>query len=131
MSKSYSIAEARDHLAKIVHSVEDSSHVFLTRRGKPVAVLVSAETFDELTQGRSSYWQAIEKFRSDFDLPKLDISRGEVFRGLRDPSPGRAPFVDGQIAAISAVNGLVLVTGNTKDYERFRGLNIENWLDRA
>jgi len=37
------------------------------------------------------------------------------------------PFVDGQIAAIAAVNGLILVTANLADYEPFSGLTIENW----
>ena len=39
------------------------------------------------------------------------------------------PFVDGQIAAIAAVNGLVLVTANTEDFQHFRGLHVENWRE--
>ena len=38
------------------------------------------------------------------------------------------PFVDGQIAAIAAVNDLVLITRNQSDYQEFRGLKIENWF---
>jgi tRNA(fMet)-specific endonuclease VapC len=38
-----------------------------------------------------------------------------------------APFVDGQIAAIAHTNGLVLVTANTKDFSRFKDLEVENW----
>lgn len=38
-----------------------------------------------------------------------------------------APFVDGQIAAIAQVHGLVLVTTNHKDFARFKGLRVENW----
>jgi tRNA(fMet)-specific endonuclease VapC len=37
------------------------------------------------------------------------------------------PFVDGQIAAIAHMHGLVLVTTNDKDFSRFKGLVIENW----
>ncbi|MFO0695910.1 MAG: type II toxin-antitoxin system VapC family toxin [Polyangiales bacterium] len=37
------------------------------------------------------------------------------------------PFVDGQIAAIARTRGLVLVTANTKDFERFEGLRLEDW----
>lgn len=37
------------------------------------------------------------------------------------------PFVDGQIASIASVNDLVLVTANTKDFKRFRGLRLEDW----
>lgn len=41
---------------------------------------------------------------------------------------GEVPsFVDGQIAAIAIVNGLILVTRNTSDFKRFSGLKIENW----
>ena len=43
---------------------------------------------------------------------------------------GAAPsFVDGQIASVAKVNGLVLVTGNVKDFERFAGIEIENWFE--
>jgi tRNA(fMet)-specific endonuclease VapC len=41
-----------------------------------------------------------------------------------------APFVDGQIAAIARVNGLVLATTNDKDFTRFKGLMVENWSKR-
>lgn len=37
------------------------------------------------------------------------------------------PFVDGQIAAIAAVNHLVLVTRNVRDFSGFTGLEIESW----
>jgi tRNA(fMet)-specific endonuclease VapC len=37
------------------------------------------------------------------------------------------PFVDGQIAAIAAVNDLTLVTANVSDYAYFEGVRVENW----
>jgi tRNA(fMet)-specific endonuclease VapC len=40
------------------------------------------------------------------------------------------PFVDGQIAAIAHVHGLVLATTNDKDFARFKGLTIETWSKR-
>lgn len=39
-----------------------------------------------------------------------------------------APFVDGQIAAVAHVHGLVLVTTNKTHFEGFKGLIVENWL---
>ena len=43
-------------------------------------------------------------------------------------SLGQMPaFVDGQIAAIAKVNGLVLVTRNSTDFKKFSGLQLENW----
>jgi tRNA(fMet)-specific endonuclease VapC len=38
------------------------------------------------------------------------------------------PFADGQIAAIAATRGLILVTRNTSDFERYDELHVENWF---
>ena len=41
---------------------------------------------------------------------------------------GKPPsFVDGQIAAITVTNGLILITRNVDDFKRFSGLKVENW----
>ncbi|MFO1420713.1 MAG: type II toxin-antitoxin system VapC family toxin [Candidatus Competibacteraceae bacterium] len=39
------------------------------------------------------------------------------------------PFVDGQIAAIAAIHGLVLVSRNISDFRIFDGLIVENWFE--
>jgi len=36
-------------------------------------------------------------------------------------------FVDGQIASIAKVNGLILVTRNSADFKKFSKLKLENW----
>ena len=41
-----------------------------------------------------------------------------------------APYVDGQIAAIAHVNQLALVTLNTRDFARFKGIVVESWAKR-
>lgn len=38
------------------------------------------------------------------------------------------PFVDGQIAAIAFVHGLVLVTANRKDFRGFGDLETADWM---
>jgi tRNA(fMet)-specific endonuclease VapC len=38
-----------------------------------------------------------------------------------------APYVDGQIAAIAHAHGLVLVTANTEDFSRFKGIKVRDW----
>ena len=55
-------------------------------------------------------WHALERTRL--------VAKGET-----------PPFSDGQIAGIAATQGLILVTRNTSDFERFKGLHIENWFD--
>jgi tRNA(fMet)-specific endonuclease VapC len=42
-----------------------------------------------------------------------------------------APMVDGQIAAIAVVNGLILVTRNTNDFDGYLGIQVENWFTPA
>ncbi|BDM83916.1 type II toxin-antitoxin system VapC family toxin [Acaryochloris marina] len=57
----------------------------------------------------SADWQALERAR----LSKI----------------GQSPsFPDSQIAAIAAVNDLILVTNNVSDYQNFQGVLIENWF---
>ena len=57
---------------------------------------------------RAAEWHAMERARLS--------SRGIT------PS-----FVDGQIAAIAKVNGLILVTRNIDDFEPFSEFKLENW----
>ena len=63
MGKSYSIAEARDNLAAIVHDVEETAAVELTRRGKPVAVLLSVDEYRRLAANKRDLWDAYTEFR--------------------------------------------------------------------
>ncbi|MCC7352334.1 MAG: type II toxin-antitoxin system Phd/YefM family antitoxin [Anaerolineae bacterium] len=88
MPKRYSIAEARNNLAAIVHDVERSALVELTRRGEPVAVLLSMQEYKRLLPRKTGFWQAYMAFRDTTDLQELRIEP-EVFAGLRDSSPGR------------------------------------------
>jgi prevent-host-death family protein len=47
----YSVAQARDRLANLVHQAERGRPIRITRRGKPAAVLISAAEY-ERTHGR-------------------------------------------------------------------------------
>jgi prevent-host-death family protein len=87
MPKDFSIAEARNQLPALVHAAEGGSPVRLTRRGKPVAVLISLQEYERGRARRPDLWQAIADFRKSTDLSDMDVD--EIFRGVRDPSPGR------------------------------------------
>lgn len=88
MIRQYSIAEARNHLAAIVHDLETSYSIQLTRRGKPVAVLLAIEEYERLAAGKSSFWDRYTAFRDAVDLVQMNIDP-TIFQGLRDRSPGR------------------------------------------
>ncbi len=58
-----------------------------------------------------------------------DAARWHAEERARLTRRGRTPpFVDGQIAAVAATNGLTLVTGNTGDFDDFTNLSVENWF---
>jgi len=82
-----SIAEARHDLAAIVHEVEQGTHVEVTRRGAPVAVIVPIADYERAEKGKD-FWKAYLEWRKGVDLRKLRIGRS-FMKGVRDRSPGR------------------------------------------
>jgi len=88
MQKQYSIAEAKNKLPSIIHQVEKGPSVKLTRRGKPVAVLLSINEFERLNISNSGFWNALMSFRQMINSEKLAFSDHD-FEGLRDTSSGR------------------------------------------
>lgn len=86
MKRAVSIAEAKNNLPALVHEAERHP-VVIERRGKRVAVLVSAATYDRLAGGGGDFWAAVQKFRERHDLEKLDL--GSAFDDVRDRAPGR------------------------------------------
>ena len=48
-------------------------------------------------------------------------------RARLEAAGSTAPFVDGQIAAVAAVNDLTLVTADRTRFRRFRKLRVQSW----
>ncbi len=79
--------------------------------------------------------EVIERYLEEVvlsSMPVLDYDREaaewHAVERARLASRGETPaFVDGQIAAIAAVNDLTLVTLNTRDFSRFDGLAVVSW----
>lgn len=88
MTKRYSIAQVRDRLSEVVHEAEAGEKITLTRRGKPVAVLVSQNEFARLRGEAKGFWEAYQTFRQQVGLQRLRIAPS-TFRGLRDKAAGR------------------------------------------
>jgi antitoxin Phd len=88
MQKQFSIAEAKNRLPTIVHSVEKGPSVELTRRGKPVAVLLSIQEYELLSRKYTGFWNAVSEFRRKAENEGIEISERD-FTGLRDLSSGR------------------------------------------
>ena len=85
-----SIAEAKNALTRLIYEAERGEAVPITRHGKPVAVLLSQEAYEQLKsrQQQTDFWQAIQAWRAQasFDWPELTPEEVESWR---DRSPGR------------------------------------------
>ena len=88
MQNQFSISEAKNRLPTIIHYVEKGPYVKLTRRGKPVAVLLSIQEYERLSRKYTGFWKAVSEFRRKIDDEGIDISDSD-FKGLRDLSTGR------------------------------------------
>jgi tRNA(fMet)-specific endonuclease VapC len=101
---------------------------------------IAAPVWHELTYGcrrlpRGRRRTALEAYLRDVvrpSFPNLPYDEAAAsWHGeecARLESVGRpAPFVDGQIAAIAHVHGLVLVTTNETHFKGFKGVTVENW----
>jgi antitoxin Phd len=88
VTERYSIAQARDQLPRLVHHAEAGRLIELTRRGKPVAVLLSMAQYEHFAAHAPSFWDAVVAFRLEHDLREIDLGEAD-FRDLRDPHPGR------------------------------------------
>ncbi len=84
MSKKYSVAAARAALPRILDEVESGNEIELTRRGKPVAVVVSVGEFERISAGRRGFTRAYAVYRSRHEgVERADIAN------LRSSEGGR------------------------------------------
>ncbi len=85
-----SIAEAKTQLTRLIHQAERGETVHITRRGKPVAVLLSEDEYARLRQGQEqrNFWDLIAEMRADPTFEPVDWSQEEV-NSWRDRRPAR------------------------------------------
>jgi prevent-host-death family protein len=88
MAKSYSVADARAHLPDILDDVEAGKEIELTRRGRPVAVVISAEKYEALRGEQSSFAEAYRSFTTRYALDEIGLEP-DSFDSVRDQAPGR------------------------------------------
>ncbi|MFZ1641932.1 MAG: type II toxin-antitoxin system Phd/YefM family antitoxin [Candidatus Contendobacter sp.] len=90
-----SIAEARNQLPALIHQAETGQPVTISRRGKPVAVVLSVAEYERLVTGMQpimpdGWTQLLEIRRKLAETDAFADWSDEAIRSWRDPSPGRA-----------------------------------------
>jgi len=87
MPQRYSVAKALSRLPRIVNTAEAGVEVELTRRGQPVAVLVSHREFERLRGKRLQFRDAYRRF---LETHSLEIGVDDQFaESVRDSTTGR------------------------------------------
>lgn len=115
-------ASVRSRIASLLDDVELST-----------SVITAAELFYGAHGARDSARRAEEarRFLADVDVLGLDLEGAEIYGRLKAQLRAEGQLIadnDLYIASIALRHGLVLLTGNTRHYERLPGLRIENWL---
>jgi prevent-host-death family protein len=88
MPHSYSIAEARSSLPTIIDQAEAGLEIELTRRGKPVAVLVSFRKFERLRAGRPRFGDVYRNFLKKHSLDEVGLE-DDFVASTREKGAGR------------------------------------------
>lgn len=88
MKKHYSVGSARANLPAILDDVQSGRVIEVTRRGQPVAVIMSPAEYATLEPRQSTFGEACAQFRERFAVRESGLDRG-FFQALRDPRPGR------------------------------------------
>ena len=88
MARRYSIADARSRLPTIVDEAQAGHEVELTRRGRPVAIVVSCQTFERLRGRRPQFRDAYRAFVEQHALDEIGLDE-DFPASARDRSAGR------------------------------------------
>ena len=88
MLRQYTVAEARNHLSRVIRDAETQGPVHITRRGRSAVVVLSAREYAQLASPPNGFWAAYQAFRG---REGCDDTWGEGLDAalLRDRSPGR------------------------------------------
>lgn len=88
MASQYSIAQARAKFPAIVSQAESGVPVEVTRRGQPVAVLLSTQEYSRLCGKQESFRHAYREFLGKYNLADVGLD-SHFASSLRDRNPGR------------------------------------------
>jgi len=78
------IAEAKNHLPKLIHNSETEGIIPISRHGKVVAYLVSEKDFRKLVHSSNNFSERLKNFRD-----KNKLSSEDIWKNIRSKETGR------------------------------------------
>ena len=88
MTRKYSVAEARSSLPAIIDQAESGLGIELTRRGKPVAMVISVREFERLRGDGAGFGAAYRRFLETHSLKEIGLD-DDFFASGREKGRGR------------------------------------------
>ena len=88
MAKQVTIAVAKDQLPGIIHEAERGKPIEITRRGKPVAVILSITEYTRIRAGKRGFWDSLQDFLKSGEARAIRAD-SDFTRDVRDRSIGR------------------------------------------
>ena len=84
-----SIAEAKNQFPRLVQQAEAGERVSITRRGRPVAVLLSVQDYERLLNPLPDLAGFLSTWRAQMQAAATSYPEAGEFEQLRDNTPGR------------------------------------------
>ena len=100
-------------------------------------IFISSVTVSELVYGAykskkiEQNLKSLEKFFLPLEVVDFDYKSSYEYAKLRADLEKRGLVIgqlDMQIAAVALANDMILVTNNTREFERIASLKLENWV---
>jgi cellobiose PTS system EIIB component len=85
----YSIEQVQTQFHDIIQAVEHGEAIEITRQGQQVAMLIPMDEYKKLKKEKPGFGAALKKFRQEMIEEGIDLDPDEVFKDVRDRSPGR------------------------------------------
>jgi tRNA(fMet)-specific endonuclease VapC len=96
------------------------------------SIIVAAELrYGCAKSGSRRLLKAVEDLLAEIDVLPFDVPSDTEYGGIRSELEAAGKPIGGNdllIAAHAYATGATIVTANTAEFKRIRGLNVENWL---
>jgi tRNA(fMet)-specific endonuclease VapC len=96
------------------------------------SIIVAAELrYGCAKSGSTRLLKAVEDLLAEIDVLPLDVPADAEYGGIRAELEAAGKPIgsnDFLIAAHAYAAGMTIVTANTAEFKRVRGLNVENWV---
>ena len=96
------------------------------------SIIVAAELrYGCAKSGSTRLRKAVEDLLGEIDVLPFDVPADAEYGGIRAELEATGKPIGGNdllIAAHARATGATIVTANTGEFKRIRGLNVENWL---